>query len=103
MSMHRWNPRRDDNERPIIAALKAVGAEVRPVNDRRICDLVVGFRQKTYLLGVKKRGWKAARERGVKVQESGDVKPKTWNGGPWEIVETPEEALEVLGLGMNVE
>lgn len=95
MSLHRWDARRDDNEAAIVKALRAAGATVIQLSGRKVCDLLVGFRGKTFLMGVKKpdgpRGGKRAR-----LRKSGDHRPEQWAGGPWEIVTTEEQALRLL-------
>lgn len=106
MSIHRWNPRRDDNERAIIAVLEAAAGEenVRQASSRELPDLIVGFRGVTYMLGVKRppgpRGGKSRwRKYDVKGgRDTSDVCPPEWNGGPWKIVTSPEEALAAIGL-----
>ena len=45
---------RDQNEGPIVAALRSVGATVSRLNDPGAPDLLVGFRAGTYLLEVKR-------------------------------------------------
>lgn len=50
MSLPRYAAQRDSNERPIIAALKKVGAQVRQMS--RPCDLLVRFRCRVYLMEV---------------------------------------------------
>lgn len=49
MSLRRTS-RRDDNEPPIIEALEAVGAKVKPL--QRPCDLLVRFRGNLHLIEV---------------------------------------------------
>lgn len=53
MSLHRRNPKRDGNEKPIIDALTAVGAFVAPLSADGVPDLAVLFRGETYWLEVK--------------------------------------------------
>ena len=50
MSLHRRDARRDDNERPIIAALERIGAKVEQISQP--CDLAVEFRARHFLIEV---------------------------------------------------
>jgi hypothetical protein len=85
--------KRDGNEPEIVAALEAAGADVHVAD---FTDLVVGFRGETRLLEVKDpnavKGGKDKKqlEKQLKMMEG-------WNGGPWLVVETPEEALAAIG------
>lgn len=102
MSLHRRAARRDDNEPAIIEALEAIGADVRQLSGARVPDLLVGYRGRSVLLGVKApdgpRGGKA-HGRGRKNRPS-DHRPKDWKGGPWELVTTPAEAIAVVTGGL---
>lgn len=42
MSLHRRNPRRDGNERPIIDVLEARGFSVTQISGKGVPDLIVG-------------------------------------------------------------
>jgi hypothetical protein len=53
MSINRTAARRDGNERPIIDGLVAVGATVKQLSLKGVCDLLVGFRGVNYLIEVK--------------------------------------------------
>jgi hypothetical protein len=104
VSIHRRAARRDDNEGPIVEALRRIGADVRFLSGATVPDLLVGFHGVTFLLGVKRpAGAKGGKSRWRKYDVKGgrdtsDARPAEWKGGPWEIVTTPEEALRVLGL-----
>jgi hypothetical protein len=98
LALHRRAAKRDDNEVEIVTALRRVGADVRRLSGAGVPDLLVGFRCRTLLLGVKRPdgprgGTSAGRDR-----KSGDQRPDAWPGGPWVVVTTVAEALEVLGF-----
>ena len=86
--MVRRAARRDTNEPEIIEALRAVGATVQSLDERGVPDLVVGFRQSTYLLEVKTAKGKLTKDQVV------------WHAawkGQVAVVRTVEEALAVIG------
>jgi hypothetical protein len=57
MSLHRRNPKRDRNERSIVAALNAAGAITHRLSAPGVPDLLVGHRGRWLLMEVKtKRG-----------------------------------------------
>ena len=58
MSLHRHAAKRDKNESEIIDALKAVGAQVYPLSAKGVPDLLVAYRNQTYLLETKSKGGK---------------------------------------------
>ena len=58
MTIHRRNAKRDANEPEIIAFLKAAGASVERLSTKGLPDLLIGYRQKTYLVEVKGEGKK---------------------------------------------
>ncbi len=98
MSIHRTAARRDQNEKDIVDALRRVGADVRRLSGAEVPDLLVGYRARTLLLGVKRPdGPKGGTSKG-RYRHSGDQCPDSWPGGPWVVVTTVAEALEVLGL-----
>jgi hypothetical protein len=41
MSIHRYNARRDENEQPIVNALRAIGRHVTRLSGEGVCDLLV--------------------------------------------------------------
>lgn len=98
---------RDKAERPIIEALRAVGATVAPLSGKDIPDLLVGYKGVTFLLEVKSRieelgkGRKKAYVRTTKVSEGQKDFAEAWRGGSLKVVHTPEEAL--LAIGATVE
>jgi hypothetical protein len=81
--------RRDDNERPIIDALEAVGASVQPLSIKGVPDLLVGFLGTNYLLEVKQPG------RGLTTDQL--EWRNEWKGPPPTVVNTPADALWAIG------
>lgn len=59
MSLSRRNPRRDQNEREIVTALRKVGASVAYLSDAGLPDLLVWHRGRITLLEIKTRTGKA--------------------------------------------
>ena len=96
--MTRYANNRDKNERPIIDALREVGASVLPLHQP--CDLLVGFHGSTYLLEVKSppgpRGGKS--KDGQKLNADQQRFADTWRG-QFAVVTTPEEAKAAIGVG----
>lgn len=89
MSIHRRAAKRDDNEDEIIKALKQVGCSVSQLSGTGVPDLLVGFRQHTYLLEVKERkGTFTAAQKWWH---------ETWLGQPAVVVRSVEEALRAIG------
>jgi hypothetical protein len=83
--MKRYGNKRDANERPIIDALKKIGCSVYQMD--KPLDLLVGFRARCFLLEVKSPG-------GTLTQDQKDFM-RGWKGQV-RVVETPEEAIEVV-------
>jgi hypothetical protein len=80
--------KRDVNEPEIIAALKAIGATVKQLNDTNAPDLAVGFRGVNYFIEVKYKYGKLSD--GQRDWHEG------WNGQSatvWNV----EQALQVIG------
>jgi hypothetical protein len=103
--MSRFARRRDLAEPAIVRALLAVGASVQRLDATGAPDLLVGFRNETYLLEVKDQHGKA--ERHGKRTESGlretqEAWWSTWKGKPPAIVTTAREALCVLGVASSI-
>lgn len=53
MSLHRRNPRRDQNEKELVAVARSVGAEVWQISGKGLPDLLVRFRGTLYAGEVK--------------------------------------------------
>ena len=89
MSLSRYAKKRDANESDIVTALELVGCSVLQGDHP---DLIVGRAGRSYLLEVKKPGYRDS-----------DLKPSqklmlaTWNGH-YAIVTSPNEALKAIGL-----
>ena len=81
--------RRDANEKPIIAALRAVGATVVQLSSTDVPDLLVGYRGLNWLLEVKSDG-------GDLSQGQADWF-RDWRGEGG-VVRTPEDALRRIGI-----
>lgn len=73
--------RRDTNEPAIIAALKAIGAEVYQISGRAVPDLLVWYRGREWVMEIK--------------TAKGKQKPSQV-GTPWPIVRSPEEAIQIV-------
>ena len=83
----------DDNQRSIVAALRAVGATVEVIGEP--VDLLVGFRGQTWVMEVKD---------GKKVPSARRLTPQqerffaSWRGGPAIKVESVGDAMRAIGL-----
>ena len=77
--------RRDANEPEIVDALEAVGASVLRANE---VDLIVGYRERSYLIECKSEGGKL-----TPFQQD---MLKTWRGH-YAVVYSVDEALRVIG------
>jgi len=85
--MRHYGAKRDENEVEIVHALRAVGASVAHLSSKGIPDLLVSFRNKLYLMEVKKPKGKLTADQ-IKFHES-------WKG-EIHIVRTAQEAIEIL-------
>lgn len=83
--------RRDGNEREIIDALRAAGAQVEQLD---LIDLLVGYRGQTFLVEVKDPQYPKAHPKRRARQEEWRRK---WPGGPAGEVESVAEALAFIG------
>jgi hypothetical protein len=86
----------DDNQRAIVNALRAVGASVEII--ARPVDLLVGYRQATFLLEVKD-GTKVASAKGLTPLQEKFF--RNWRGGPALKVESVDEALAAIGASVR--
>ncbi len=75
-----WNLKRDAAEKPIVQALRQVGAEVWRVTGTGCPDVLVRFRGQLWAAEVKTAKGK-----------------ETKNQGAFEIWRTPEQALKAIG------
>lgn len=84
MSLNRYAKRRDANETDIVDALSGIGCSILQAD---VCDLLVGFRGRSYLLEVK--------------MPKGELKPSQkriqaeWRG-QYAVVRSVEQALAVV-------
>ena len=90
MSLNRYNPARDANEREIAAVLKRAGCMVEPLSGKAIPDLLVGFAGRWLLMEVKTETGRLTRPQAIWHYEAG------LKGLPVTMVRSPEEALKVL-------
>lgn len=87
----------DDNQREIVAALRAAGATVQSLAavGKGVPDLLIGFRGQTMLMEVKD-GRKCPSQReltGEQLRWHGE-----WRGGPLAVVDGVESALRMIGV-----
>ena len=85
--MRNYGAKRDHNELEIVNALRAIGASVAHLSSKGIPDLLVSFRNKLYLMEVKKPKGKLTPDQ-IKFH-------KSWKGEIY-IVRTVQEAIEIL-------
>jgi hypothetical protein len=90
--MTRRAAKRDDNERAIIQALQAAGAYVMPLNE---VDLLVACRGYWHVMEIKDPS-KPLSSRRLTYDELCLIE-RLRNRAPLHLVETPEQALEVIG------
>ena len=89
MSLKRYAAKRDAIEKPIMDALQAIGATVHQLSDDSIPDLLVGFRDETFLLECKTgKG---------KLTAGQETFMDTWQGGAVYVVRSVPEALHCVG------
>ena len=104
MSLYRRDARRDENEVSIIEALRAAGASVTAIGQP--VDLLVGYRERTFLFEVKKplgpRGGSQSARATSRGGDGTDTRAQLeWRaackGEPAVTVRTPAEALAAIG------
>ena len=81
----RYDAKRDANEPEIVEALEAVGAKVLRLDD---VDLLVGYRDRLYMLEVKTATGRLNKKQAKFFRE--------WAGHVW-IVRTRIQALKIIG------
>ena len=87
MSLKRWNARRDQNEKAIVGALRAAGAQVAHLSEKGLADLLVVYRGKLFMLEVKTKLGRA-----TKAQEA-----RSRSGWPVSTVRDEIAALSAIG------
>jgi hypothetical protein len=85
--------RRDDNEKEIIAAMRAEGAYVKQINDEGLFDLLVSYRGETLMVEVKD-GAKPPSAR--RLTDAEQKFHDEWPGSDLYIVNSVEEAIALL-------
>jgi hypothetical protein len=85
----RYAARTDANQTEIVAALRKAGAYVWVIG--LPVDLLVGFDKKIFLVEVKT----TSKKRLTSLQADFF---KNWTGGSLERIETPEQALKMIGV-----
>lgn len=90
MTLNRYGKKRDANEIEIVAALRKIGATVIYLSEPNAPDLLIGYKNKTYLIEVKTPRSK--------------LKPgqrqffSDWKGGPCSIAHNVGDALRTLNV-----
>ena len=85
--------RRDDNEKEIIAAMRAKGAYVKVINDEGLFDLLVSHRGETMLIEVKD----GAKPPSARRLTEAELKfHEEWPGSNLFIITSVEEAIALL-------
>jgi len=87
--MRSYAAKRDKTEQPIIDALQSVGAVVHQLSQPGLPDLLVCYREQTYLIECKSKGGKLTPAQ-VAFME-------TWEGHNLFVVKTVDEALKAIG------
>jgi len=84
----------DANQPEIVNALRAIGAYVLHLHQlKNCCDLLVGFRGRTYLMEIKD----PAQPPSKRQLTPGEAKFRDeWKGTPYHIVETIDQALKII-------
>ena len=85
--------RRDDNEKEIIAAMRAEGAYVKQINDEGLFDLLVSHRGETLLVEVKDGAKPPSARRLTPAEQKFHDE---WPGDNLYIVNSVEEAIALL-------
>lgn len=88
---HATKGRRDANEPEVVAALKAAGALVWRIEQRGVFDLLVGFRERWYMIEVKTEHGELEDGQAVFALLADAARLPAW------VVRTPQEALYAIG------
>lgn len=97
--------RRDKNEKPIVKALRAVGASVEYLNGTGVPDLLVGYRGVNYLVEIKGEHGKAeshGKKTASGLRDSQERWWRLWQGARPVVATTSDEALKAIGVGLLV-
>ena len=86
----------DENQGEVVAALRAIGCSVTSLAGvgNGVPDLLVGFRQQTYLLEVKDGRKVPSKRRLTKPEQDWAL---SWRGGEYAVVECAKDALKAVG------
>ena len=89
----------DDNQKEIVNGLRRVGASVLIVSQLKNCfDILVGYNGVNYIMEIKD-GKKPLSQRRLTTGEK-EFKNK-WKGGKYHVVETLEQAIDIIFYGKN--
>jgi len=99
----RWAYHKDTAHKPVVTALRAIGATVQALHGKDVPDLLVGYRGQTFLLEVKTAGAETLDKRNgrtyrrtTQLSEGQREWAERWRGGPVAVVHTPEEAIAIV-------
>lgn len=87
--MRSYAAKRDKTETDIVDALRSVGAVVHHISQAGLPDLLVCYREQTYLLECKSKGGKLTPAQLAFME--------TWEGHNLFVVKTVDEALRAIG------
>jgi hypothetical protein len=96
--------RRDNNEGPIVQALRSAGAFVQPLGEAGVPDLLVGFRGETFLIEVKNPDAKGGGKYNTGDGALTSAQSKWWAqwlGAQPVVVTTVMEALRAIGVELS--
>ncbi|GAB3293937.1 hypothetical protein GCM10027348_14350 [Hymenobacter tenuis] len=92
--MIRTASRIDANQPQIVAALRRIGCHVLHLHQLKNCfDLLVGYRGRTFLMEVKDPAQPPSKR---KLTPGEQKFQEEWNGTPYHVVETPEQAISIV-------
>ncbi|WP_375436656.1 hypothetical protein [uncultured Hymenobacter sp.] len=92
--MIRTASRVDGNQPYIVAALRRIGCSVLHLHQLKNCfDLLVGYRGRTFLMEVKDPSQPPSKR---KLTPGEEEFRRTWNGTPYHIVETIDQAIALV-------
>ena len=84
----------DDNQNEIVKALREFGASVLIVSQLKNCfDILVGYEGRNYIMEIKD-GSKSPSK--IKLTEGEKKFMESWKGGPYFIVFSPGQAINIL-------